>query len=132
MASHPTRPFRSGCPIASTLDVLGDRWSLVIVRDMLTGKSRFQQFLASPERITTNILADRLAVLEAAGLVEKAAYQERPPRHDYRLTEAGVGLLPVLQRVCRWANRHLPGTWTPPASFMERRLDEPGAGPSSR
>lgn len=123
MTRTSPRPHRSGCPIASTLDLLGDRWSLVIVRDLLTGKSRFQQFLAAPERITTNILADRLAALEAAGLVEKAAYQERPPRYDYRLTEAGMGLLPVLQQVCRWANRFLPGTWIPAQSFMEWRLD---------
>ena len=117
------KPARSGCPIASTLDLVGDRWSLVVIRDMLTGKSRFQQFLGSPERITTNILADRLASLEASGLVEKSAYQAHPPRYDYRLTPAGTGLLPVLQQVCRWANRYLPGTWTPPASFMERRVE---------
>jgi DNA-binding HxlR family transcriptional regulator len=121
--THSRKPARSGCPIASTLDLVGDRWSLVVIRDMLTGKSRFQQFLASPERITSNILADRLAMLEASGLVEKSAYQAHPPRYDYRLTAAGTGLLPVLQQVCRWANRYLPGTWTPPASFMQRRVE---------
>lgn len=123
MARDAPRPKRSGCPIASTLDLVGDRWSLVIVRDMMTGKRRFAEFLASPERITTNILADRLAMLEAAGLVAKSPYQERPQRFDYVLTEAGNGLLPALQQICRWANRHLPGTWTPPASFMDRRLE---------
>lgn len=120
MTKDEPRQARSGCPIASTLDLVGDRWSLVIVRDMLTGKRRFAEFLASPERITTNILADRLAMLETAGLVAKMPYQMRPTRYDYALTEAGTGLLPVLQQICRWANRHIPGTWTPPAGFMER------------
>lgn len=114
---------RSGCPIATTLDIVGDRWSLVILRDLLTGKSRFSQFLDSPERISTNILSDRLTAMERHGLVEKTAYQTRPMRYEYRLTVEGTALLPVLQSVCRWANAHIPGTWTPPASFMNRAID---------
>jgi DNA-binding HxlR family transcriptional regulator len=116
-----TREPRSGCPIASTLDIVGDRWTLVILRDLLNGKSRFSQFLASPERITTNILTDRLAAMESAGLVKKSAYQERPMRFEYTLTRKGEALLPILQEMCRWANVHIPGTWTPPASFMARK-----------
>jgi DNA-binding HxlR family transcriptional regulator len=110
--------FRSPCPIATTLDIVGDRWTLVILRDLLTGKSRYSQFLTSPERITTNILADRLEKMEAAGLVERSPYQHRPVRNDYRLTEMGRALHPMLREMCRWANRHMPGTWTPPDSFM--------------
>ena len=102
---------------------MGDRWTLVIVRDMLIGKTRFAEFLDSPERITTNILADRLALMETAGLVDRVPYSERPPRFEYRLTKKGQGLLPVLQEMCRWANRYMPDTWTPPPSFMERRVD---------
>lgn len=113
---------RSGCPIATTLDFVGDRWTLVVLRDMLIGKKRFSQFLESPERITTNILTDRLASMEQAGLVEKALYQSRPKRFEYRLTAKGEALLPVLQEMCRWANTFVPGTWTPPASFMERKV----------
>ena len=116
-----TRPPRSGCPIASTLDIAGDRWTLVILRDLLNGKSRFSQFLTSPESITTNVLTDRLAAMEAAGLVTKSAYQQRPRRFEYKLTPKGEALLPVLQEICRWANVHIPGTWTPPESFMARR-----------
>lgn len=116
-----TREPRSGCPIATTLDIVGDRWTLVILRDLLTGKSRFSQFLASPERITTNILTDRLEVMESTGLVTKAAYQDRPTRYEYTLTRKGEALLPVLQEMCRWANAYVPGTWTPPASFMKRK-----------
>jgi DNA-binding HxlR family transcriptional regulator len=112
---------RSGCPIAVTLDLVGDKWSLVIVRDMLMGKRRYGQFLASPEGITTNILADRLKRMEAYGLVSKQPYQERPLRYEYALTSTGVSLLPVLQAMCRWGNRNIPDTWTPPESFMKRR-----------
>lgn len=112
------RPSRSGCPIAATLDVVGDRWSLVIIRDMINGKSRFGEFVDSPERITTNVLTDRLTQMEEAGLVERIAYQQRPPRFEYKLSAKGEALLPVLQEMCRWANRFVPDTWVPPDSFM--------------
>lgn len=121
MGEQSIQSERSGCPIATTLDVLGDKWSLVIVRDMLTGKANFGDFLASPEGISTNILTDRLRRLEAAGLVVRHAYQTRPPRYAYKLTDKGEALLPVLQAMCRWANAYVPGTWTPPESFMAGR-----------
>lgn len=111
---------RSGCPIATTLDIVGDKWSMVIVRDMLVGKKRYGEFLASPERVTTNILASRLKKLEQVGLIAKTPYQDHPVRFDYSLTPDGESLLPVLQEICRWANRRIPGTWVPPASFMDR------------
>ncbi len=110
---------RSPCPIASSLDIVGDRWTLVILRDMLMGKTRYSQFLASPEGITTNILADRLARMEAAGLIDRTPYQQRPARHAYTLTGMGRALHPTLRELCRWANLYMPGTWTPPAAFME-------------
>lgn len=115
------REPRSGCPIATTLDLVGDRWTMVILRDMINGKKRFSQFLDGPERITTNVLTDRLQQMEAAGLVTRTAYQQRPRRHEYDLTAKGEALLPVLQEICRWGNRFIPGTWVPPASFMKRR-----------
>lgn len=118
------RPSRSGCPIASSLDLIGDRWTMVILRDLLTGKSRYADFLGSPEGISTNILSDRLSAMEAGGLVTRSAYQERPRRHAYALTPRGEALLPVLQALCVWGNAHIPGTWTPPASFMARRPDQ--------
>ena len=114
---------RSPCPIASTLDILGDKWTLVVVRDLLLGKSRYGEFLNSPEGISTNILADRLKALENAGLVSKAPSGSSETRNAYTLTEKGEALLPVLQEMCRWGNRFLPGTWVPPAFFMERRID---------
>ena len=93
-----------------------------IVRDMLTGKRRYGEFLASPEGIATNILADRLKRMEEAGLIARTPYQQRPTRHEYALTGMGEALLPVLQEMCLWANGHFHDTWTPPASFMERRI----------
>lgn len=116
-----SRIARSGCPIASSLEVIGDRWTLVVLRDLLNGKSRFGDFLASPEGIATNILADRLIAMEAEGLVVRHAYQERPRRFTYAVTPKGEALLPVLQQLCVWGNAHLPQTWTAPESFMRRR-----------
>ncbi len=123
MPAAATRAPRSGCPIATSLELVGDRWTLVILRDLICGKRRYGEFLSSPERITTNILADRLAAMEAHGLIEKTAYQAHPPRYDYRLTAKGRGLVPVLQALCRWADRFLPECWTPPESFMALGAD---------
>ncbi|MCG8510344.1 MAG: helix-turn-helix transcriptional regulator [Rhodospirillales bacterium] len=115
-------PARSPCPIAVTLDLVGDRWTLILIRDMITGKSRYGEFLESPEGITTNILANRLRRMEETGLVEKTPYQAHPPRYAYSLTERGESLLPVLQEICRWANGTFADTWTPPGSFMKRKV----------
>lgn len=120
MAEARIHKPRSGCPIATSLDIIGDRWTLVILRDMINGKKRFSEFLDSPEHITTNVLADRLNLIEAAGLANRVLYQERPKRFEYELTEKGRDLLPVLQNICMWANKHCPGTWTPPPSFMKK------------
>jgi DNA-binding HxlR family transcriptional regulator len=91
------------------------------VRDLLTGKTRFGEFLTSPERIATSVLAERLERLADLGLVEARPYQDNPTRHDYHLTEMGEAMLPILQEMCRWANRFMPGTWIPPEAFMARR-----------
>ncbi|MFN2535839.1 MAG: winged helix-turn-helix transcriptional regulator [Pseudonocardiaceae bacterium] len=101
---------RSPCPVAGALDLLGDRWTLLILRDLLLGKSRYGQFLASPEGISTNLLADRLQRLEAAGLVAAVPYSEHPVRMDYHLTPAGRALSPVVDALATWGLAHLPGT----------------------
>ena len=113
---------RSGCPIATTLDIVGDRWTLVLIRDLLNGKRRFSEFLDSPERITTNILTDRLARMERIELVTRMPYQVRPLRFQYSLTRKGEALLPVLQQICRWGNQYLEDTWVPPDNFMRRKV----------
>ncbi len=109
---------RSGCPIANTLDIVGDKWSLIIVRDMLTGKKRYGEFQDSPEGIPTNILASRLKRLTAAGLITKTPYQKHPPRYAYALTKKGRALIPVVQAMCVFGNGHIPKTWVPPETFM--------------
>jgi DNA-binding HxlR family transcriptional regulator len=93
---------RSDCPVACTLDLIGDRWTLLIIRDLFKQKHRFSQFLESGEGIKTNILAERLKRLEGAGLVERTRYQEHPPRYEYHLTPAGRSLSPVLKAIYTW------------------------------
>jgi DNA-binding HxlR family transcriptional regulator len=90
--------------------VLGDRWTLLIVRDLFAGKSRFGDFASSPEHIPTNILAERLKRLEAAGLIEATAYSEHPPRFAYHLTQRGEELEPVLEALASWGLEQFPGT----------------------
>ena len=103
---------RSLCPAAGTLDIVGDKWSLLIVRDMADGKRTYGEFAASPERIPTNILAERLRRLEEAGVVAREAYQERPPRYAYVLTEKGRDLLEVERALERWGKKYIPGSLT--------------------
>jgi len=118
-ASHPTS--RSACPIANALDLLGDRWTLLVIRDLLfVGKRRFGDFVSSPEGIPTNILSDRLRRLEESGVVEKVPYQTRPTRYEYQLTAKGRDLFPVLRALIDWAARHLPGVASPPPGVLER------------
>jgi DNA-binding HxlR family transcriptional regulator len=109
-AKIPTDCQRSICGVACSLDLLGDKWTLLVVRDLLMGKQTYSELQASPERIPTNILADRLKKLQAEGIVERSVYQERPRRYRYHLTDKGKDLLPVLRSMVRWANRHVPGT----------------------
>jgi DNA-binding HxlR family transcriptional regulator len=110
---------RSSCPAALSLDILGDKWSLLIIRDLLMGKRRFADFESSPEGISTNILTDRLHRLEDSGITEKRLYQERPKRYEYVLTRRGADLIPVLQSVCHFGMTHFPQAWHPPSGFFD-------------
>lgn len=103
---------RSPCPVANTLDLVGDKWSLLIIRDMRHGKRTYGELAQSPEGIPTNILADRLCRLEDAGIIESAAYQERPVRYAYTLTDKGNDLGELLGALVRWGKKHIPGTRT--------------------
>jgi DNA-binding HxlR family transcriptional regulator len=105
------KPFaRSACAVANSLDILGDKWSLLVVRDLLHGKSTYGELALSPERIPTNILADRLKRLETAGIVSSTPYQERPVRYAYALTPKGSALGEVLLAYVRWGKQHIAGT----------------------
>jgi DNA-binding HxlR family transcriptional regulator len=105
---------RSSCPAACALDLAGDRWTLLIVRDLLRGRHTFKELLAADEGIPTNILADRLRKMEASGLIRAKPYQDRPVRYRYELTEKGRGLSDVLASLARWGKRHIAGTRIPP------------------
>lgn len=108
-----SKPFvRSACAIANSLDLVGDKWSLLVVRDLLHGKRTYGELVDSPERIPTNILADRLKRLEAAGIIASTPYQQRPPRYAYTLTPKGNALGGVLLAFVRWGKEHIPGTVT--------------------
>jgi DNA-binding HxlR family transcriptional regulator len=105
---------RSPCPIACTLDLIGDRWTLLIIRDMMFfNKQRFEDFLDSPEGISTNILANRLKLLEEIGLVEKQPYSNHSRRMNYQLTETGKSLRPVLKTITTWGLKYIPETKIP-------------------
>lgn len=101
---------RSCCPITNALDTFGDKWTLLVIRDLVLGKRRYQELISSPEKIASNVLADRLKKLAAAGLVTRRAYQQNPARYEYVLTEKGEGLTPILQAISRWGLEHYPGT----------------------
>jgi DNA-binding HxlR family transcriptional regulator len=104
------RERRSSCPVACTLDLIGDRWTLLVVRDLLFGKTRYGELLESAEAIPTNILAERLKRLCEAGLVESSPYSEHPRRLEYRLTERGRELAAIVQALAGWGLEHLPDT----------------------
>lgn len=101
---------RSVCPVACTLDLLGDKWTLLVVRDLLYGKSHFKEFLASPEGIATNILAERLARLSANGLVEHYPSGDIAGKQGYRLTEKGHSLRALMAQIRIWGLDHIDGT----------------------
>ena len=109
-AAKSTDVARSHCAVASTLDIIGDKWSLLVIRDLFAGKSTFGELLSADERVPTNILADRLRRLEEAGIVEKSAYQERPVRFAYTLTPKGRDMGEILIAIVRWGRKHIAGT----------------------
>ncbi|NBO20561.1 MAG: transcriptional regulator [Rhodobacteraceae bacterium] len=104
----PEVDWRSDCPISSALDVLGDKWSLLIIRDLLMHGSRtYTQFLESAEHISTNILASRLSLLVCVKLIERTDPEASARNNAFRLTKSGAALQPVLEGLGRWAQTHL-------------------------
>jgi len=95
------------CPVARTLDVIGERWTILLLRDLfLQGPRRFQDFQESLTGVAPNTLSARLKTLEAHGLVARRRYSEHPPRLEYYLTEEGKSLGPVLKALREWGQRH--------------------------
>ncbi len=110
---------RSDCPLNATLEVFGDRWSLLIVRDLLfKGRTAYKDFLAGGEGIATNVLADRLRRLAVEGVIEKGRDPVDARRLVYRLTTKGLALAPMLVEMIVWGARHYQ-TAAPPATIRE-------------
>jgi len=113
--------LRSRCPVSSVLDILGDKWTILVVRDMLLlGKRLYSELIDSPEGIPTNILADRLKRLEASGVIDKIPYQQKPLRYEYRLTQKGQDLRALIKELALWGNKYIDGTIVPSAGFMDK------------
>ena len=121
------RCHQSGCPIAFALDIFGDRWSLLILRDLIfKGKQRYKDFLSSEEAISTNILADRLMRLEEHGLISKQDDETNKKQFLYAPTEKGLELIPVLLEIVRWSAKHDPKTAAPKAFLNRLKKDAKG------
>jgi DNA-binding HxlR family transcriptional regulator len=103
------RSLKQSCPIARTLEIVGSRWTLLIIRDLLTGRMRFQDLQQRIPGIAPNVLSTRLKALEEHGLVRREFYSDHPPRADYELTERGQELGVVVLALARWGVRHLGG-----------------------
>lgn len=110
---------RSTCPISTGLEIVGDRWTLLVIRDMMfAGKRHFREFLQSEEGISSNVLADRLAMLVERGLVTRADDPAHAQKAIYSLTELGLSLLPVIASLSRWTQIHHPETRRPQARIF--------------
>jgi len=118
--------MRSGCPINLSMEVLGDRWSLIVIRDIMFGNRRhFRELLShSEEGIASNILADRLKKLVERGLLTRRADPSHKQKAIYSLTEPAIQLLPVLAQIAAWGRRHLPTT--PELAIRAQLLEEGG------
>ena len=105
----PAEPWidNDACSVARTLDLMGDRWSILVLREAFWGTRRFEVFQRHLS-IARNILTDRLNKLVDGGILERRQYNDRPPRFEYRLTEAGKELWPILITLMQWGDRHLP------------------------
>jgi DNA-binding HxlR family transcriptional regulator len=106
--------MRSPCPISNTLDIIGDKWTLLVLRDILFfKKEQYGQFMSSRENISTNILAERLKRLERAGLVSKQPYQTNPTRSRYSATPKGETMRPVISAIEKWGLDNIAKTREP-------------------
>ncbi|MEP4485985.1 MAG: helix-turn-helix domain-containing protein [Halioglobus sp.] len=101
------------CSVARSLAVIGDRWTLLVLRDLFLGVKRFES-LRDSLGISRTILSDRLNLLESEGVLSKHAYQDRPVRHEYHLTQKGIDLYPVLMTIVAWGDKHYAGEKGPP------------------
>ncbi len=114
------RNDRLNCPVHFALEIFGDRWTLLVIRDlMFMGKRHFHEFIESPERIASNVLAARLKKLERQGLISRHRDPDNRKQVIYELTEKGLDLLPTLLEVIRWSGKYDPDT-AAPRNFLDR------------
>ena len=100
------RKYLQACPIARTLDLVGDRWTLIVIRDLFMGRSKFSEFLADSPSLPPRVLSARLKMLVEEGVIEREIYSQHPLRAEYRLTEKGQSLLPVMHAIGKWGIEH--------------------------
>ncbi len=118
---------RSNCPINFALEIFGDKWTLLIVRDlMFRGKIYYGDFMESEEKIATNILADRLDILERAGIIKKSQDPKNKTKYIYSLTEKGLDLMPVLVEIVLWSAKYDPKTAAPKEFILQAQRDKKG------
>jgi len=111
---------RSACPIAGSLDVIGDPWSLVIIRDlMFRDNHEYTDFLGSEENLATNVLADTLTRLTEAGIVKRLEHPTQSNKFVYRLTEMGIDLLPLVIELSHWGVKYVPDNGGPPSAIKD-------------
>ena len=116
---------RSDCPISYALDIFGDKWSLLVIRDlMFQGKQTYGEFLVSDEKIATNILADRLSLLECAGIIRKKNDKEKKNRIIYSLTDKGIDLVPIILEIVSWSAHYDKKTGAPPEFVTRIKKDK--------
>ena len=116
MAAEPTTTWPRACAIADALQIVGERWALLAVRELFWHQHRFSEIQRNTGA-PRDVLSARLKALVEAGVVERRQYSERPPRHDYHLTAAGRDLAPVLMALTEWSDRHLPAGAGPRPNF---------------
>lgn len=116
--------YRSECPLSCVLELFGDKWTLLVIRDVLMGKHRYGDFEKSPEQIPTNILAERLKRLVREDIMEKVCYQQRPPRYAYKLTSKGADLIEILRQLTLWGVKYKVGLGHPPEQLWKTSSKE--------
>jgi DNA-binding HxlR family transcriptional regulator len=126
MVKKKTHAKRSGCPVACALDIIGDHWSLLVIRDMMfLGLHEYKEMLAGPEGISTNILSDRLKKLEENDLIDAKAHPQSRKRKLYYLTSKGKGLIHVMVHLARWSEKYLHENLDIPPERRSLLIDDP-------
>lgn len=103
--------YTQSCNIAQTLNILGDRWTLLVVHEILAGQTTFNEIKKSLDGISANLLSDRLKSLEVNGLISSSLYSEHPPRYQYKLTKSGEALEDIFNAFILWGRQHLPESY---------------------